>query len=136
MVYRDASQDNKYPNCKASASVARQRILPLFNGWKMQYTQMETIQGVSSASSKHHASMPVASTIWTPGSLPTMLAFVPAFFHQLEVWGGALPVLTPGGLTSEAASCSGFEKLVVWVHLVIRGTSLRNSVPWAPYGNC
>ena len=81
LLYLETSQNNGYPDCKTSASVARQRILPLFNGWKMQYAQMGAIQGMSSASSIHHASMPVASTIRTPGSLPTMLTFVPAFFN-------------------------------------------------------
>ena len=79
--------------------------------------------------------MPVANTIRTPGSVPTMLTLVPAFFHQIEVWGGALPELTPGGLAADAASCSGFEQFVIWVHLVVRGTSLRVTVPWAPYGS-
>ena len=56
-------------------------------------------------------------------------------FHQIDVWGRALPELTPGGLTADAASYSGFEKFVIWVHLVIRGTSLQVTVPWAPYGS-
>ena len=76
--------------------------------------------------------MPVANTIWTPGSLPTMLTFVPAFFHQIEVWGGALPELTPGGLTADAASCSGFEKFVIWVHLVIGGNQVAGYRPMGP----
>ena len=94
--------------------------------------EMGTIQAMSAASSIHHASMPFASTIKTPGSLPTMLTFVPAFFHQIEVWGGALPELIPGGLAADAASCSGFEKLVIWVHLVIGGNQLAGYRPMGP----
>ena len=39
LLYLETNQNNGYPDCKTSASVARERILLLFNGGTTQYVR-------------------------------------------------------------------------------------------------
>ena len=80
---------------------------------KTKHAPLKIIHSVFSASSKPMHQCRLRSQLGHQARCQLYKPLYKPFLHQLEVWEGALPVLTPYYFTAKAASCVGFEKLVV-----------------------